>query len=80
MLPKIKAHEILCIASEAVHSHILVQKTSKMSTLNRGSSVMFWAGVPSTGKTPLVFIVVGAKTRLASYEEKLLEPVVKNLN
>jgi len=39
-------------------------------------SVMVWAGVCSTGKTPLVFVKKGVKVNSKNYREDILEPVV----
>ena len=42
-------------------------------------SVMVWAGV-SALRTPLVFVPPGAKINSISYQELILEPVVKDLS
>ena len=42
-------------------------------------SVMVWAGVSAEGKTQLVFVPQGCKINAQTYEEHILQPVVKNL-
>ena len=41
--------------------------------------VMVWVRVSAKGKTPLVFVPQGCKINAQTYEEHILEPVVKNL-
>ena len=43
------------------------------------ASIMVWAGVSAKGKTTLVFVPQGCKINAQTYEEHILEPVVKNL-
>ena len=40
--------------------------------------VMVWAGMFAKGKTPLVFVSQGCKINAQTYEEHILEPVLKN--
>jgi hypothetical protein len=40
-------------------------------------SVMVWAGITATGKTPLVFVERGVKINAAVYQEQILNKVVK---
>ena len=42
-------------------------------------SVMVWAGISASGRTPLVFVPSGVKINASTYRELILEPVVKNL-
>ena len=41
---------------------------------------MVWAGVLAIRRTPLVFVPPGVKINLISYQELILEPVVKDLS
>ena len=47
--------------------------------LQKPLSVMVWAGISASGRTPLVFVPSGVKINASSYRELILEPVVKNL-
>lgn len=40
------------------------------------ASIMVWAGICATGKTPLVFVTPGAKVNAAHYQKEVLEKVV----
>ena len=43
------------------------------------NSASIMVGVSAKGKTPLVFVPQGCKINAQTYEEHILEPVVKNL-
>ena len=43
-------------------------------------SVMVWAGVSSVGRTPLIFVPAGVKINSKTYQDLILEPVVKDLS
>ena len=47
--------------------------------LQKPLSVMVWAGISASGRTPLVFVPSGVKINISTYRELILEPVVKNL-
>lgn len=54
-------------------------KTSNVNFIARSnfpSSVMVWAGVCGTGKTPLVFVEKGLKINAKVYQDTILKPVV----
>ena len=40
---------------------------------------MVWAGISAVGRTPLIFVPAGVKIYSSTYQELILEPVVKNL-
>lgn len=55
------------------------QKTTAAKTIGRShfpASVMVWAGICATGKTPLVFIERNVKINAASYQQQLLRDVL----
>ena len=41
---------------------------------------MVWAGVSAIGRTPLIFVPPGTKISSLSYQELILEPVMKDVN
>ena len=41
---------------------------------------MVWAGGSAIGRTPLIFVPPGTKISSLSYQELILEPIVKDLN
>ena len=43
-------------------------------------SVMVWASISAIGRTPLIFVPEGIKINLKTYQELILEPVVKDLS
>ena len=47
--------------------------------LQKPLSVIVWAGISASGRTPLVFVPSGVKINASTYRELILEPVVKNL-
>ena len=47
--------------------------------LQKPLSVMVWAGISASGRTPLVFVPSGVKFNASTYRELILELVVKNL-
>ena len=47
--------------------------------LQKPLSVMVWAGISASGRTPLIFVPSGVKINASTYRELILEPVVKNL-
>ena len=55
-------------------AHRLVKRVQKPSSL------MVWAGVSAVGRTPLVFIPSGVKINALTYQQLVLEPVVKDLS
>ena len=60
-------------ASAILEEHKFVQRVQKPS------SVMVWGGVSAIGRTPLVFIPMGVKINAVTYQNLVLEPVVKDL-
>ena len=40
---------------------------------------MVWAGISAIGRTPLIFVPEGVKINSKTYQDHILEPVVKNL-
>lgn len=56
------------------------QKTEAAKTIGHShfsASVMVWAGICSTGKTPLVFIPRNVKINAAEYQERVLRHALK---
>ena len=56
------------------------QKTAAAKTIGRShfpASVMVWAGICSTGKTPLIFIERNVKINAASYQQRVLRDVLE---
>ncbi|VDO87649.1 unnamed protein product [Heligmosomoides polygyrus] len=56
------------------------QKTSAARTISRRhfpASVMVWAGICATGKTPLVFMEQNVKINAASYQQYVLRDVLE---
>ncbi|KAI6648699.1 MhmaT1 transposase [Oopsacas minuta] len=51
-----------------------------ISRMKKPLSVMVWAGVSAVGRTPLIFIPPGVKINAKTYQELVLEPVVKGLS
>ena len=41
---------------------------------------MVWAGISAKGRSPLVFVPVGAKINSSTYQKLILEPVLKDLS
>ena len=60
-------------ASAILEEHKFVQRVQKPS------SVMVWGGVSAIGRTSLVFIPMGVKINAVTYQNLVLEPVVKDL-
>ena len=61
-------------SSSITEKHLYVKRTQKPQ------SVMVWAGISAKGRTPLVFVPVGAKINSSTYQKLILEPVVKDLS
>ncbi|KAI6658361.1 MhmaT1 transposase [Oopsacas minuta] len=55
------------------------EKYRYMSCIQKPHSVMVWAGVSATGRTPLIFVPPGVKINATTYRELILEPVLQNL-
>lgn len=56
------------------------QRTAAAKTIGRShfpASVMVWAGISATGKTPLVFIERNVKINAASYQQRVLRDVLE---
>ncbi|KAI6661014.1 hypothetical protein LOD99_13737 [Oopsacas minuta] len=51
-----------------------------ISRMKKPLSVIVWAGVSAVGRTPLIFIPPGVKINAKTYQELVLEPVVKGLS
>ncbi|KAI6648783.1 hypothetical protein LOD99_7046 [Oopsacas minuta] len=55
----------------------LPESTFRVSRTQKPASVMVWAGVTATGRTPLIFIPQGVKINRSVYRESILENVLK---
>ena len=58
----------------------ITEEVRCVGRLQKPLSVMVWAGVSAIGRTPLVFVPPGVKINSISYQELILEPVVKDLS
>ena len=58
----------------------ITEEVHCVGRIQKPLSVMVWAGVSAIGRTPLVFVPPGVKINSISYQELILEPVVKDLS
>ena len=63
---------ILALSKDAVP-----QDTFRVFRTQKPMSVMVWAGVTSTGRTPLVFVPQGVKVNQSVYRDDILKKVLK---
>ncbi|KAI6650908.1 Carnitine O-palmitoyltransferase 1, liver isoform isoform X2 [Oopsacas minuta] len=61
----------------ATDKSTLPESTFRVSRTQKPASVMVWAGVTATGRTPLIFIPKGVKINQSVYRESILENVLK---
>ena len=61
----------------ATDKSTLPESTFRVSRTQKPASVMVWAGVTATGRTPLIFIPQGVKINQSVYRESILENVLK---
>ena len=61
----------------ALSKDALPQDTFRVFRTQKPMSVMVWAGVTSTGRTPLVFVPQGVKINQSVYRDDILEKVLK---
>ena len=60
--------------SSISEKHLYVKRTQKPH------SVMVWAGISAKGRTPLIFVPPGVKINSSTYQQLILDPVVKDLS
>ena len=60
--------------SSISEKHLYVKRTQKPQ------SVMVWAGISAKGRTPLIFVPPEVKINSSTYQQLILDPVVKDLS
>ena len=58
---------------------VIPEELKLVKRVQKPSSVMVWGGISAVGRTPLVFIPVGVKINALTYQNLILEPILKEL-